>query len=447
MSSTPSPSRAASGVSITISSSRGGRGRGGSRGDDSALGTTLNSRAIGLREAGVPQGQQGRDQGGRDAAGRGTGRGGGGGGRHGGGRGRGAAGQHSVTLTTSRPLRVFTSDFDSFRKSCQNAVRYKVHRPNCSCPNVKTLLQSDHRRILHMVGSDDNTNSINEDEWFPEQVSNGLLVLPDVRSVSSVYFCLDTTGQIFDDDPTQTELKLQTELFPSNHPQLVQPTGSKNHLKPNNNNNKNYKVSCAACLLEDIPNGFACISSTHRDDVDKVRDRARQCADENSSKHSDHAHFVATLPVDALMKLDQTKTRSQIHLAQDEIVQLLINQGIPIEPETHEIKLQHHLSAFLGLFKDRNRQQTNEGNQDSSWHCLVLGFDDTKGTPRPHWSLDLPGGKRHLGENTLQAAIRETQEEMSLVWDADWIRDEWRGKGRSDFVNLYYMLSPPNNDA
>ena len=432
-STTPSPSTA-SGGGGTIRKSTGDGGRGG---------RTPNSRAAGLRDRG---GGKPRDHD-RRGGGRGAGQG------RTAGRGQYATGQHSVN-PTPRPIRVVTSHFDSFRRSCQNAVKYKVHRPNCSCPNVKTLLHSDNnRRIIHIVGSandsnknhNNNNNNNEEEEWLAEQVSDGLLVLPDVRSASSVYFCLDTTAQIYDADPTQTELKLQSELFPPNHHRVVQPS----HFK----NNNTFKVSCAACLLEDIPNGFACILSTDQDDVDKVRDQARQLADENSTKHSDHAHFVATLPLDALMKLDQTKTRSQIQSAQDEIVQLLINQGVPIEPETHEIKLQHHLSALLGLFKDRHRQpikdpknNRNDGTQDSSWYCLVLGFDDTKGTPRPHWSLDLPGGKRHLGENTLQAAIRETQEETSFVWDADWIRDEWRGKGRSDFVNLYYILSPPRVD-
>ena len=31
------------------------------------------------------------------------------------------------------------------------------------------------------------------------------------------------------------------------------------------------------------------------------------------------------------------------------------------------------------------------------------------------WALDLPGGKRHLGESALECAIRETEEECSLL--------------------------------
>jgi hypothetical protein len=185
--------------------------------------------------------------------------------------------------------------------------------------------------------------------------------------------------------------------------------------------------------------------------VDAVRDEARQRAENktDSSKHSDHAHFVATLPMDPLMKLNQSKTRSQVQAAQDEVVQHLVNQGVPIEPDTHDIKIQHHLSTLLWLFKDRhnpiNRKLQSDG-MDASSYWLVLGYNDTE-TSHPHWSLDLPGGKRHLGESTMEAAIRETEEETSLVWGADWIREELRGQGRSDFMNLYYMLSPPTDDG
>ena len=35
--------------------------------------------------------------------------------------------------------------------------------------------------------------------------------------------------------------------------------------------------------------------------------------------------------------------------------------------------------------------------------------------------LDLPGGKRHLGETTLQGVIREVEEECSLQINYDWL--------------------------
>ena len=35
--------------------------------------------------------------------------------------------------------------------------------------------------------------------------------------------------------------------------------------------------------------------------------------------------------------------------------------------------------------------------------------------------LDLPGGKRHLGQSTLMCAIRETMEECSLTIDRGWL--------------------------
>jgi len=47
---------------------------------------------------------------------------------------------------------------------------------------------------------------------------------------------------------------------------------------------------------------------------------------------------------------------------------------------------------------------------------MVMGYIDG---PR-NFELDLPGGKRHLGESTLEGAIREVEEECSLQIDNEW---------------------------
>jgi len=405
-------------------------------------------------------------------------------GRGGRGRQQGRGGPHRGPPNAPRPLNIFTSDFDAFRKSCDYAVSYKVHRPNCPCPNVVRLLSDVRQGIRRVVYRNNNHNPHEVEEGLTsEQPIDGLIVVPQTRSIPSIYLCLDTTEETFLLSPKQAELKLATELFDGRQRQQQQLSGDDadetgiDAIHNNNNNNKKtksprnsrsyndlsreYKVSCAACLLEDIPNGFACVLSTNQDDVNRVRDQARKAANEKieDRKHSDHAHFVATVPIDTLIRLHRSKTRHQIQTVQDELIQILIHQDIPIEPDTiNDIKLQHHITSFLWLFHDRNEEQINTtpttkwssldevSSSSSPWYCLVLGYDDRKEESHhstPHWSLDLPGGKRHLGENTLEAAIRETEEETSLVWDKNWIRDQWRGDGPSGFMNQYYLLSPP----
>ena len=49
--------------------------------------------------------------------------------------------------------------------------------------------------------------------------------------------------------------------------------------------------------------------------------------------------------------------------------------------------------------------------------------------------LDLPGGKRHLGESTLQGLIREVEEECSLLIDHEWFAGQVSKKYGGRVVN------------
>lgn len=334
-----------------------------------------------------------------------------------------------------KPIRVFTSNFDSFRSVCNNPLRFQVHRPKCSCPNVKHML-SDGSTILRMLDTADlGGEAAGEEEWFAEQLMDGLLVLPKTRATNAAYHCLDTSSKIFDAEPQETERKLAGELFPSLQ-----------NAQSNATTSEPFKVSCAACLLDDVPNGFACVSSTDPRHIEIVRDMAKGSAEikeDNSSKHEDHAHFLATLSFDTLVKLHGSRTRSEKEAAQEEVTQLLSAQGVPVEMGHTEIKLQHHLSSLLWLLKERQEQRRAPLDEKESWYWLVLIYDDSstsQGVSR--LSLDIPGGKRNLGESTLDAAIRETEEEVSLSWNNDWVYKKIRGQ-QSEFMNMYFMICPP----
>ena len=78
---------------------------------------------------------------------------------------------------------------------------------------------------------------------------------------------------------------------------------------------------------------------------------------------------------------------------------------------------------------------------------IVYRDDDTdnsssKNKNQSSWALDLPGGKRHLGEQSFEGAIRETEEESSLKIDERWLSER---SPRYDGVksNAYFFLRPP----
>ena len=69
-----------------------------------------------------------------------------------------------------------------------------------------------------------------------------------------------------------------------------------------------------------------------------------------------------------------------------------------------------------------------------------MGFDDHESL-----ELDLPGGKRHLGETALEGAIRETEEEASLAWDDLWVKTVLQAKKFAERGNRYFILNPPES--
>jgi hypothetical protein len=219
-----------------------------------------------------------------------------------------------------------------------------------------------------------------------------------------------------------------------------------------------FKYSCAACLLKEVPNGFACVASTDRTSLEKVRDNAREAAlqilQTGQTLNADHAHYIVVLPKKPLQQLYQfikpNKKLSQalkanstadgnvLEQAQDEIYQHLSNQGVPIQLDSDvPIAMDHHLASVV-----RHFIEDSNNNQDEQW-WLVLVFDDTK-DPSPNkqcWTLFLPGGKRHLSESAMEGARRETLEESSVAWDETWVQQEF--DVRDDRFNRYFLLCPP----
>ncbi len=366
-------------------SSRGRRGGGGGRGGRGQLRQgARNFTSNGDR----------RERGGHGAAGRG--------GR--GGRGRGGRSDKKNTRTSQRPIQQYTSDFLSMHSQCQ-AARYKVHAPGCSCSKMKAI------RERVPPGQ--------------QPILDGLVVLPDIKNIQSVYLCLDTNYHVFQSNPKDAELKLYAELFSAN--------------ESAGDGGQPYKVSCAQCLLTDKPNGFVCVSSPSAQTVEFARDLARKRIRykkaEQIALHSDHSEHVCVLPRNILWKYETAKTRDQSNKADYALRSGLSKQGVEHavgeEANRCEIELGHHLVSLLHITK-------KDVDANSANWLVMLQWKGTK------YQVDLPGGKRHLGETSWEGATRECEEECSLQIDPSWVHGEPRRSARKvDMSNLYYMLRPP----
>jgi hypothetical protein len=267
-------------------------------------------------------------------------------------------------------------------------------------------------------GRDDNDSSKNP--------FDGLLVFQEQGSFLSFYRCNGTSLSDFEKDRVAAEERLKEEIFNAVN-------------SPTPDSSIEFKLSCANCLLVLEPNGFACIKSSTRHTIDFARDLARKEAHAASQFHSDHAHYICTLPRQQMASLEESKTRSQWKEANDVILESLKKQDVPVSIE-QEVKMGHHLKELLEITR---KNDDSDSSKSSFW--LIIVFDDTKDPKELCWTIDLPGGKRHLGESSFDCVIRETREETSLTIDASWLTDEkpLQSKKKSSAGNCYFNFSPP----
>ena len=352
----------------------------------------------------------------------------------GGGRGVGSTTRTSTTTRSKKqnhmqqqkkkdrplpPLHPFTSDFASMHAKCQ-AARYKVHRPGCNCSKIKSIRERlpTSRKPTYSTNTDDSDASTN---------LNGLVVLPDIKRVDCFYLCLETDDETFRNEPRMAELKLRGELFSENDP-------NSGYLEQKNTSFQPYKVSCAQCLLIDEPNGFVCVSSPSAQAVAVGRvlalKRIRYKREEAIALHADHADHLAVMSRKILWEVSSARTRDQTNKASYSLVNSLGGQNINMTGG-QQLDLGHHLESLLHITR-------NDTDADSALWLVMIQRSGRK------WNIDLPGGKRHLGETSFEGATRECEEECSLTIDSTWVYGEPRRSTRkADEGNLYYMLRPP----
>jgi hypothetical protein len=226
-----------------------------------------------------------------------------------------------------------------------------------------------------------------------------LVVVPDTKTTPAIFVCNETTSEEFRADARQCERKLANEIFEDK--------------KTNSLDALPFKVACAACLLTGHQkNGFLAIVSDSAQELQPIIEEARVASNKASHLHSDHGN-VCAVELSSLKSLLSSKTRARSNQVMSEMLEQLKNGGIDLQSaslDTSTIKLGHHLTSLLLL---QGKLKLMSG------YIMVIVYDDgPKGL-----ELDLPGGKRHLGETTLQSLVREVREETMIQLDEEWLSE------------------------
>jgi len=265
---------------------------------------------------------------------------------------------------------------------------------------------------------------------------NDFLVVPDIKPIAPMPILVGghsarVAATVGSGETQKHSLQEETSIK-----ELIFPSSSSDF-------NNTVKVSCAACMLEVEPNGFVCISSPIKAEVDRARDmaiKAREVKAKNGQAlHADHADYVCTLHQGALEE-EQQKTAPSSSSSSSSLIQQLQEQNVPVvinnQGQIHrppKLKIGHHLKTMLKILQKRN--MTNE------YLLTIVAHNDQNHT----FEMDLPGGKRHLAETSFACAVRELEEETSLVVDETWRDDDSSTTGRIEEVpsDIYYLLRPP----
>jgi hypothetical protein len=315
---------------------------------------------------------------------------------------------------------------------------------------------NDHNETTQDVTKDDDVDYAKKDATLHSL--DGLVVIPKIKFISHIYVCQDRTDfKSFEVDPLAAELRLRDQLY------SLPPSPS----SAASSSAKPFKLSGASCMLEHEPNGFICVSASSKSVVDVARNEARQLCQTKSKLHSDHAHHVCTLPTKALHALLKARSRSEAHHATQILAQHLNEENVPILSSKQEdedgnktdicIELGHHLRSLLYIQQPNRRSPNQRSEPPSSEHWMTIVYDDgiipprrnnntssTGSNTRRKIVVDLPGGKRHLGETSLKGAIRETEEECSLIVDESWVKGPpVMGGTKDERLNIFFMLQPP----
>lgn len=311
------------------------------------------------------------------------------------------AAQNTKLLHSPSPMKMCSVICDSFETFYQKtkSKKYKVHKPGCQCNKVQKIRSS---------------NALHDDQI------EGFIVIGESVKASCVFLHRISLEE-FVLDWKAKEKELKDTIFPK---RLTEET-------------LGFKVSCASCLLELEPNGFVCINSKSYHEVEYARNLAETLKDEKQKLgqllHHDHAHCLLVFHQSIFFNIN-LKSLSKSGIPNSKIPDIkaaLAKEGIE---DIDSIVLGHHLISLISLMKKKD------------YFFLAMALFEEMNEGKKKIIIDLPGGKRHLAETSMECAIREMQEETSLIVDETWnasVVSPLQQKKGGDRCNVYYDMRPP----
>jgi hypothetical protein len=310
----------------------------------------------------------------------------------------------STPLHSPSPMKMCNVIHDSFNTYYQKTKSkgYKVHKPGCRCNKIQKIRSS---------------NTLHDDKL------EGFIVIGDGGKASNIYLHRVSLAD-FTVDWKAKEIELNDVIFP----------------KGVTEEKLGFKVSCASCLLEIEPNGFVCINSKSYHDVEYARNLAQTLKEEKEKLgqllHHDHAHCMLVLHQSIFRDINLKSLSKSTRIPSSNmpaIKDALAKEGIDTDSIV-QIEFGHHLISLILLMGKKN-----------NFFLAIALFEDMDEGKRKI-TIDLPGGKRHLAETSMECAIREVQEETSLIIDETWNagdKSPLQKKGGSDRCNVYFDMRPP----
>jgi len=297
----------------------------------------------------------------------------------------------AVVAATVAAAKTSTSQkFQTFYEHT-NSIRYKVHHLlHCKC-----------KRLMNYLYNTTTTVTPGIDKLI-------VVSADDAQTITSHYICSSTCSNLL-----EMENMLRSEIF------------------TNGIEKTNIKVSCSECILSSIPNGFAFIMSRNKNRIEEMIKNAEEKKNEKElldAVHHDHATFLKCMPYAELRRIKYWPHLFFNGLVKDK-------QDVYVNDWAHTWKDGPHLKEMMDLISKHNHWNSCERKY------VMIMFEYKKGEKEKinYWTLDIPGGKRYLGETPMQCAIRETEEETSVE-----LSEKLKTFTYCSGVNMYYIFDPNN---
>ena len=305
------------------------------------------------------------------------------------------------------------SNYNIFRDFTQlvtatNANKcYLIHATNCHCGRMKEYMKYLNIQNLRgfLVVQDNAKEKPNYavSPRFPNMIKNSyhFATYCDILKVTNV----------------DTLLLQEKLLFDSINPQ----------------NDPGFKFRMAECLLKNINNGFMIFYGKEKKNIVEFIDFAKQQQIKKVSLHHDHAQYLMPWKLaNYEVTFERIKNNSE-----NTVGDICKSSSRKLKNTIkYSIILDHHLVNFI-----KNYESANDCIIKTDDWIMVMVNVVISSEKECEFNLEIPGGKRRLGESTYQCAMRETEEETSISSEFYSSIEYNKHSKAIHHVNKYYMVS------